>query len=75
MAYDPSFPMKTPIRFARYSMLVECVSCERLFNVGVKPKLGQSVTCPNCKEKLEITWLDPVEVDWPIDDADDDDDY
>jgi lysine biosynthesis protein LysW len=42
----------------------ECPNCERLVNVGKNPRIGQHVICSNCGTKLEIYWLDPIELDW-----------
>jgi hypothetical protein len=33
--------------------------------VGPKPRIGQKVECKNCKTMLEVSWLDPLELDWP----------
>jgi hypothetical protein len=30
--------------------------------------MGQRVGCPVCREKLEVIWLHPVELDWPFED-------
>jgi lysine biosynthesis protein LysW len=54
-------------------MKADCPSCDAQVNVGSKPRMGQFITCPNCRTKLEITWLDPVELDWPYDEDDYDD--
>lgn len=51
-----------------------CVSCGARVPVGKNPKMGQQHTCPSCNEVMEIVWLDPVELDWPMDDDDYDDD-
>lgn len=42
----------------------ECPNCERLVNIGKKPRLGQQVICHSCGTKLEIYALDPIELDW-----------
>jgi lysine biosynthesis protein LysW len=42
----------------------ECPKCERLVNVGKNPRIGQYVVCNSCNTKLEIYWLDPIELDW-----------
>jgi lysine biosynthesis protein LysW len=57
-------------------MVADCVSCGAQIKVGNKPALGQQFRCPNCGDTMEVVWLDPVELDWPVDDEDyDDDDY
>ena len=50
----------------------ECPACEARVNVGGKPHMGQRVKCPSCATELEVVWLDPVELDWPYDDDDED---
>ncbi len=50
----------------------ECPSCGA--NVIIdKPKMGKMVTCRSCREVLEVVWLNPVELDWPIGDEDEED--
>jgi lysine biosynthesis protein LysW len=34
----------------------------------LNPKMGQPVLCSACGARLEVVWLDPVELDWPFDD-------
>jgi lysine biosynthesis protein LysW len=57
----------------------ECPSCGSKVFVGTKPRVGQRVKCPSCSSELEVVWLDPVELDWPYDedefDEDDESDY
>lgn len=55
----------------------ECISCGSEIKFSNQPKMGQTVTCPECDAELEVVWLDPVELDWPFDDDeyDEDDDY
>lgn len=52
-------------------MVSDCVSCGEQINVGQKPTLGQEFKCPSCGDVMEVVWLDPVELDWPVDDDDD----
>jgi len=57
-------------------MEAECISCGSVFDIGDKPKLGQIVICPTCNAHLEVTWLDPIELGWSIDEDDiTDDEY
>ena len=35
-------------------------------------RLGQTVVCRGCDTRLEVVELDPLELDWAFDDADDD---
>ena len=57
----------------------ECPNCDAYIPIGAKAKMGQRITCPSCKEELEVVWLHPVELDWAIDEDDfddeDDDEY
>ena len=50
----------------------ECPQCGYEISVGSKPWIGQAVTCPSpsCNLKLEVVWLDPLELDWPMLDLD-----
>jgi lysine biosynthesis protein LysW len=38
-----------------------------------RPRLGQRVVCKSCKAEVEVVWLDPLELDWPVDDDEFDD--
>jgi len=54
----------------------ECPQCGSDVPVGSQPKLGKLVECKECGAELEIVWLDPLELDWPLDEEDyEDDDY
>lgn len=52
----------------------ECPSCGTHINLTLSPKMGQQVVCSSCKAELEVVWLEPVQLDWPydIDDLEDD---
>ncbi|HSF81757.1 MAG TPA: hypothetical protein VLA49_11015 [Anaerolineales bacterium] len=50
----------------------ECPSCGYLINMGSNTKMGQRLKCPSCRTELEVTWLDPLELDWIYDDDDED---
>lgn len=52
-----------------------CASCGAKVNVGKNPELGQRFTCPSCDDVMEVVWLDPIELDWPIDDDEDYDEF
>ncbi len=45
-----------------------CPSCGAQVSVKGTPKIGMSVTCKSCDTELEIVWLDPLELDWPMED-------
>jgi uncharacterized paraquat-inducible protein A len=53
---------------ASKSARAECPSCGSFVPVGRKVRMGQRVACPICREKLEVIWLHPVELDWPLED-------
>jgi len=55
----------------------ECPQCETDVSVGSHPTIGKIVRCDGCGAELEIVWLDPIELDWPIidDDSDEIDDF
>lgn len=48
----------------------ECTQCGNEVSVGTQPKMGKLVVCPECGAELEIVWLDPLELDWPLEDED-----
>ncbi|MEW6716910.1 MAG: lysine biosynthesis protein LysW [Chloroflexota bacterium] len=48
----------------------ECPSCGEHVVFHSKPKMGQRSRCTSCDAVLEVVWLDPVELDWPIDEED-----
>lgn len=45
----------------------ECPQCGNDVAVGTQPKIGKLVVCKECGAELEIVWLDPLELDWPLD--------
>jgi alpha-aminoadipate/glutamate carrier protein LysW len=55
----------------------ECPQCGNVVSVSAQPKLGKLVVCKECGAELEVVWLDPLELDWPIDadEFDEDEDY
>lgn len=55
-------------------MKANCISCQEMINLGNNPRLGDIVSCPKCDARLEITWTNPLELDWPADEYDYDDD-
>jgi len=52
----------------------ECPQCSYEISVGSQPHVGQQVVCPSCGSELEVVWLDPLELDWPLLD-DDEEEY
>lgn len=52
----------------------KCPQCGEEILVGTKPRIGQQVSCNNCGSELEVVWLDPLELDWPVIDYEEDED-
>jgi lysine biosynthesis protein LysW len=52
--------------------VAKCPACEARIVLGRKPRIGQGVICTTCKERLEVVWLNPIELDWLVDDDYDD---
>lgn len=48
-----------------------CPSCGAAVSVKGTPKIGTKVTCKSCDTELEVVWLDPLELDWPVDEFED----
>ena len=56
-------------------ILAECPSCgEKVFFVRT-PRLGQYVDCQYCEEELEVIDLEPILLDFPLDEGDYDDGF
>ncbi len=53
--------------------LVNCLSCNIKIDVGEHPEVGQIVTCKNCETEFELIDLDPLTLDWPLDEEDEED--
>jgi lysine biosynthesis protein LysW len=54
------------------TLVAECPECGSNIRFHKPLRTGQIVICPECDEKLEVTSLDPLELDWAFDDDDDD---
>jgi len=52
-----------------------CPSCGAEVKVNGTPRIGMSVNCASCATDLDVVWLDPLELDWPIEDDDFDEDF
>ena len=50
--------------------IASCPFCEASVKVSGAPKMGQRVVCHSCKTELEVVWLNPLELDWPMDEYD-----
>ena len=49
-----------------------CPECEQKIQFSSPPKRGQKITCPHCWAYLEVTNLDPLELEWESIDLEDD---
>ena len=45
-----------------------CPSCGAKVTIKGTAKIGMHVTCKSCDTEAEVVWLDPLELDWPMDD-------
>lgn len=52
-----------------------CPSCGSNLSVGTTPRMGQRFSCTACGGVSEVVWLNPVELDWPLDEDDGHDAY
>jgi hypothetical protein len=52
---------------------VPCPDCEQPIYLSLTPKKGQSVTCPNCWAYLRVVSLEPLELNWDIEEYWEDD--
>lgn len=48
-----------------------CPSCGAQVIVKGTPKIGAHVTCKSCDTEIEVVWLDPLELDFPMDEFED----
>ncbi len=47
-----------------------CPDCGSEVTVGSQPHIGKQVVCESCGAELEVVWLDPIELDYPMMDID-----
>lgn len=43
-----------------------CPECGYVVQVSGKPYIGQQVTCEECGARLEVVDLNPLELDWAL---------
>ncbi|MEX1247498.1 MAG: hypothetical protein WEA61_03380 [Anaerolineales bacterium] len=48
-----------------------CPSCGATISVKGTPKMRMKVTCKSCDTEVEVVRLDPLELDWPMDEYED----
>lgn len=46
----------------------ECPECETKIRFPQAPQIGETLTCHECGETLQIISLSPLELDWAYDD-------
>jgi lysine biosynthesis protein LysW len=51
-----------------------CLSCDGEI-YATNPRLGATITCPECGEELEVISTDPFDVDYPPEGDLDDEDW
>ena len=44
-----------------------CPECGRGIQLGARPHEGQKITCSECRAKLEVISVRPLELDWAYD--------
>jgi lysine biosynthesis protein LysW len=48
----------------------KCLMCSANVPLLQGEKVGSLVYCPECDAELEVIKLDPVQLDWPLEDLD-----
>ena len=48
------------------NIIAECPSCGEMVYFAKFPRLGQYIDCRYCEEELEVIDLQPLLLDWPI---------
>ena len=48
----------------RKPLVSRCAECDSRIFFDKTPDLGHIVTCRECGTKLEVIYLDPIELDW-----------
>ena len=43
-----------------------CPSCGEVVRVSSSARIGSEVKCGSCQTQLEVVWLDPIELDWQM---------
>lgn len=57
--------MKSQYKIRQENIIVKCLLCNKIIDVGVNPIIGKFITCKNCESVYEIINIDPVMIDWP----------
>lgn len=67
--------MKSQVNTTHKDTVVKCLVCKQMIDLGINYKVGKFITCKNCESVYEIINIDPVMIDWPYYDFEDDDSY
>ncbi|MCB8946316.1 MAG: hypothetical protein H6658_21435 [Ardenticatenaceae bacterium] len=57
--------MATP---SQKMLSAECPECETKIRFPQTPQIGETLTCHECGETLQVISLSPLELDWAYDD-------
>jgi alpha-aminoadipate carrier protein LysW len=49
-------------------LVAECPECETKIRFPQTPQMGETLTCHECGESLQVISLSPLELDWAYDD-------
>ena len=60
------------MKVEKYSVLVPCPDCENEIYLGSSLQEGEKIICPVCWAYLIVTDLNPLELNWDIEEYDDD---
>ena len=59
----------------KIKVIAECPSCGEMVLFGKNPKLGELITCRECEEELEVISLEPILLDFPLEDGEYDEEF
>ncbi len=51
-----------------------CLNCDEAISI-LNPRLGAAVTCPECGAEMEVISVNPFELDFPLDEDAEDEDW
>ena len=51
-------------------LVAECPECETKIRFPQAPQMGETLTCHECGEALQVVSLSPLELDWAYEDDD-----
>jgi alpha-aminoadipate carrier protein LysW len=56
------------------TLAARCPDCDEIIRPRSNPRIGQKLSCSVCDAELEVVGINPLELEWAIDDDYDDDD-